>query len=803
MGEVGTNSTDSPAIDTKMNGSLNGNNEGEPMEVDSQPDDDNKTENDPLKAESLAGKEPADNVDSTKSPITTSTENNSKEVDKQNGDADADNQPSPKDNINVVELTKIDSEISITGAVKNGDSLLKVNNGLNSSSSNKSNSGSDEVESRATIDKVDQFESEIHSISDSDDDRDADVDDAATNLSKTHNNDKALELTVKRNNGTGLDKNRKINDKDDYDDDKPVSIHSDTDEDDVPSSSLSAGAISRKNGGSSIDSSTDVQEVLSDKEDCVVIEDDGNDMPSDSQRSANNNRARLGRPREYTNFDDDIEEIIEDPLHQPISKKPRMSEPTGPLMMSEPRNLTDPLGGSQSFVHANNKGNEPTMMIIDTNDILARGPNASHLNSLQKQNVSVVPMGIGGNVYPMDASATITPLNSNQPIIRPSSAIPIALPSSIDTDLLPALSDDMFVLEAPSFIVPYIYEKPPAESLRTIVDKMSIELAEQKEKEEKEKEEKAKGGKEEAAEEKKSEVKGTKDGETDAAADDDDAKEDDDKKDGKRDRGKRKPAKSGDESWDESDESTDDDASDSEERTKVLIKEAKHDLTSIINSPVSAFSNDPDKKDLNNYFESPLGTFFMDIGINLVQEYVQTDLLRQQKRKLHREGAQASPETQMAINALMKNLETSKQQNEVFKFPRKRCEFCTFKSESILAIAHHYETPHMKNNLYSCNFCVFGVKAPYDILFHMKNEHHIQARLEKALSYHQCPNCAFEDNGKSKLARHQVVCAKKFKPETNLSPPFDWEPPAKIPRIKPRHGLVGTANTYQVCLNSK
>ena len=30
-----------------------------------------------------------------------------------------------------------------------------------------------------------------------------------------------------------------------------------------------------------------------------------------------------------------------------------------------------------------------------------------------------------------------------------------------------------------------------------------------------------------------------------------------------------------------------------------------------------------------------------------------------------------------------------------------------------------------------------------------------------------------------------------------MNPPMDWEPPAKIPRIKAKHGLVGAATAYQ------
>lgn len=415
------------------------------------------------------------------------------------------------------------------------------------------------------------------------------------------------------------------------------------------------------------------------------------------------------------------------------------------------------------------------------------------MQALQKQNVSVVPVGVSNQeAYPANLRTGTNQIipNVNNKNIAPALA---GLPSLINAPLLSALTDDMFVLEAPSFIVPYIYEKPPTTDLKEIVSTMGTELEEQR-KNDGIKEEKEENSEDELL---KLEAKETKDGEDDEKKEEQETKKDNKKK-------KRPSRKNADDSWDESDTSTDDEASDNEERTKVLIKEVKEDLetikTHIINrDPIKDDIMKSDQnKDANNYFESPLGKYFMDIGINLVQEHVQTDLLRQQKRKLNREGVQASPSIQVAINSLMKNLELSKGKNDVFKFETKRCEYCNFKSESSLVMAHHYETPHMKGNLYKCNFCSFEIRTAYDILFHMKNVHNIQARLEKAASLHQCPNCLFEDNGRSKLARHALVCSKKFRPEVNLSPPVDWEPPAKIPRVKPRHGLVGTANAYQV-----
>lgn len=796
MGEVGTTSTDSPSVGTKMNGGLNGIREDEPMEVDA---NDSHTEPAEKPTTDSVPKE-IDTVNSTKSsaepPISEKEPaDTAKDAAQQNGDDSAEN----KSSRNGARIDETDpksvgspvatSEVTVTRivndtAVANGDSSTKLNNG----SSDGVKVAVSEMPVASTT-SAKPIEPEVHSISDSEDDEPTKP--ASTEAS---NVDEAMSLVVNRvNNGdaSALD----LSNVNHIDNDKPVSIHSDSDDDEHPPPSGN-----NRNNGSVNTSSSDVHEVLSDKEDCVVIEDDGMDgNMTSAQPSFNRSRKSAMRPRDFSQFDDDIEEIIEDPLDQPASKKSRTSMTGSQLTIRDARSLApDPLVmgktgfQQQPYGQNNSRTNEPTLVIIDTNDILARGQNSvasSQLHALQNQNVSVMPVGASAmqspTAYPMHSRASITPVMTNHAATmaamgRSPSLLSTALPPIINSNLLPGLTDDMFVLEVPSFIVPYIYEKPPQESLQSIIDKIRVELKEREENDIKQKIEDA------------SAVKDAKEmSDEKATADGGDQKKEDRKK-------KKKVAKSGDESWDESDESTDDEASDSEERTKVLIKEAKHDLTAIMNSPVNPLLGDPDKKDINNYFESPLGLFFMDIGINLVQEHVQTDLLRQQKKKLHREGAQASPAIQQAINALMKNLETSKGHNDVFKFSNKRCEFCNFKSESSLMMANHYETPHMKGNIYKCNFCEYEVQKPFDILDHIEKMHNIIGRLEKALPYHLCPNCEFGDNGRSKLARHSVVCAKKFKPEFNLCPPNDWEQPAKIPRIKPRHGLVGIANAHQV-----
>ncbi|XP_062542864.1 MOG interacting and ectopic P-granules protein 1 isoform X2 [Armigeres subalbatus] len=649
--------------------------------------------------------------------------------------------------------------------------------------------------------------------------------------SKSKSGDEAMDVDASTNGHSVTDKTDD-NDVIDDDSDKPVSINSDSENEDDPvepgksvatdsmdgnSKSNDTISMSSKSNGGTAKQNGDCDDVtiLSDKEeDCVVIDDeDGDDTSSNSptqkkDEAEDNSLRRSSRVRKSTltqdistiDDDDDIEEIIDDPLNIAAAKKPRLSINQSLQQNSFKGQLPTTPQTQKSLLSGSQNTKEPTLVIIDTNSLMNRTIGSTSITSSpitpksSNSSFSALPTGISPN----------SSFNSPRGVLNPVAAAHLISktnppPLAPVTPLLPALTDDMFVLEAPSFIVPYIYEKPPPENLRQIVSELEAKIREMRKKlEDSEKEE-------EKPEDENSQAS-TASGEKKSSASDPEVESETEKKK----KSKRKRNNDDDDDWDELETSTDDEASDDENKTRVLIKEAKSDIEMIkehiitpakddltSTSTTSTGSNAPtDLKKSENYFENPLGKFFMNIGINMVQEYVQTDLLRQQKKKRDREG-KPSASTQMAINSLIKNLEFSKENNRPFKFEIKRCEYCPFKSESALAMAHHYETPHMRNYIYKCNFCSYETRPPHDILYHMEAMHNIKGRLEKASMYHACPNCPFEDNGKSKLARHAVACAKKFRPEINLNPPLDWEPPAKIPRIKPKHGLVGTATAYQ------
>ena len=99
--------------------------------------------------------------------------------------------------------------------------------------------------------------------------------------------------------------------------------------------------------------------------------------------------------------------------------------------------------------------------------------------------------------------------------------------------------------------------------------------------------------------------------------------------------------------------------------------------------------------------------------MNLVQEFVQKDLLHQQKKRAQKDK---SASVMHAIMSLQKNLDDSKESNEQFHFEMRKCKFCSFRTESRVSMQHHMETPHMKNFIYRCNFCEYETKIPQEVV---------------------------------------------------------------------------------------
>ncbi|CAH0595415.1 unnamed protein product [Chrysodeixis includens] len=541
-----------------------------------------------------------------------------------------------------------------------------------------------------------------------------------------------------------------------------------------------------QNGGSP---GPEVHEITSDdEEDCVVTNDDDSsnsstDSNDSSDESQNENKAIEEKKMEEQQLENggeesDVEEVsMEDPLNEaPVVKNK-------PIVVSDTKSLAD-LATKQSKSNGD-QNSEPTVVIIDTNSILTNKTPVStpskpmSTSALDAHNLCQSIAARGTTITPVSVKNASTNSNST-PAPQP--------------NILPSLTDDMFVVEAPSFIVPYVYEKPSIKPFREFVDKLGKELEELKIKEDNEKLERERLENEKKEKDRQERIsKGE-------ILDDEGSDKESKSAEGKDRKSEKKKKKRGqdedDDSWDgeSSSDSEDEVISDDD---AVVIKD-RDDTIDDLKDPISLIAKGLSGGKPDSYFDCSLGQFFINVGLNLVQEYVQSDLLKHQNRKLYKEKktGKNTKATEAAISSLTQNLEFSKKTNAPYALVQKKCDFCSFKTESMLVMAHHLEAPHMRNNIYKCNSCEFEIRSPHDILFHMEAEHNIRGRLERAPAYQQCANCHFEDNSKTKLARHLIACAKKFKPELNLGPPIEWEPPAKIPKLtRARNNVVGTYPT--------
>lgn len=177
------------------------------------------------------------------------------------------------------------------------------------------------------------------------------------------------------------------------------------------------------------------------------------------------------------------------------------------------------------------------------------------------------------------------------------------------------------------------------------------------------------------------------------------------------------------------------------------------------------------------FFDTALGQFFVDIGLSQVQQWVQAEIYKSEKRKLDR-GWKTKDRERM-VKSLQKTLEEIKQKNSPFAFSMKRCKRCNFTTESEIVMERHLETIHINGAKMLCSFCSFESTDPSQIFQHLFSQHKAFGRLERPPNTHMCPMCPFEDSAKARVTRHTWKCAKTFVPEKNLCPSPDFEPPAK------------------------
>ncbi|CAG0883491.1 unnamed protein product [Cyprideis torosa] len=322
----------------------------------------------------------------------------------------------------------------------------------------------------------------------------------------------------------------------------------------------------------------------------------------------------------------------------------------------------------------------------------------------------------------------------------------------------------LYVIEAPSFITPYVYDHGSDSTLDKFIAKLKKVL-----------DELSAGG----SSEKKTEDETKKPEEEKKDKEEEEKKKEDDKK-GKE--GEKKgTTKASNEEEDEESE---------EEEEETSLQEEKQKSNAAATSVTASSTSDKDSAAISSvkssqpksYFEQPMGQFFMEIGTNLVQDFIQRDVLKSVKTS--RTMSQGGKDKM--IRTIEQGISQMEEHTAHLLLPSVRCKYCSFKSESETVVESHMEAPHMNtssNPEYRCNYCMFRTRATQGIFTHVLTEHHVKPSMERPPAKFPCPFCHWEGNQNNKLKKHLEKCEKTFRPNDNLLPPVNFETPGKNPRI--------------------
>merc|ERR1711974_132327 len=184
---------------------------------------------------------------------------------------------------------------------------------------------------------------------------------------------------------------------------------------------------------------------------------------------------------EVEDDDSDIQEVEqEDPLNHSVSITPKNSGEKKPNVVT-----IDDLKTLQrlatSAKQSMDKAKSDNLMVIDTQSIIAgkMGSGVS-ITPAKPKTPAALPSSL--NITPagltLGSGVTIKP---NRPASTGAgSGVSVTPVSSNKSQELndPNLTDDTFVVEAPSFIVPYVYEKPPVETMTDFKESINKKIEE-------------------------------------------------------------------------------------------------------------------------------------------------------------------------------------------------------------------------------------------------------------------------------------------------------------------------------------
>ncbi|CAH2220509.1 jg991, partial [Pararge aegeria aegeria] len=322
------------------------------------------------------------------------------------------------------------------------------------------------VDSQVKTDSTQECLSELDPLKncndDTCDDKGIDSDDETSDESESSQNEEGPEESVQQKVEETVET---VNIKSDSENDADDSSQESTSKNVAPLKEWPGG----HNPNSNERSSPDVQVILSDNENSVIEVDSEpkpvkEDKPPLRRSSRAIKRKRYDVDIENGDNESDVEEVA---MHD-VKRRSK------PIVINNTKTLVE-MASKQMRSGTHKKEN--TVVILDTNrefshraPMMRKNPMALNNSSLSAQNLyqSILARG-----------TTVTPVSNKIPAPTTHSSSSNAQPN-----ILPSLTDDMFVVEAPSFIVPYVYEKPSVKPFREFVDELGKELDAQKAKEE-------------------------------------------------------------------------------------------------------------------------------------------------------------------------------------------------------------------------------------------------------------------------------------------------------------------------------
>lgn len=244
--------------------------------------------------------------------------------------------------------------------------------------------------------------------------------------------------------------------------------------------------VDNQNGNSKNCTSPEVHEIVSDNEDCVIEEEQQQRKPIKETVQLRRSSRAIKRKRYDDEMEngDDISDLDDNFVGESFRRKSKA------IVINNTKTLVE-MAAKQMKSGIQKK--EPTVVIIDTNSMSSNKGNSIRKPSTPSNNSALCAQSLYQSI--VARGTTVTPVSS-KPTVQNSNNVTPSI-------MLPSLTDDMYVVEAPSFIVPYVYEKPSIKPFREFVDNLGNELKEQRAKEEEEQKENDKKEQEKLQEEKK------------------------------------------------------------------------------------------------------------------------------------------------------------------------------------------------------------------------------------------------------------------------------------------------------------